>query len=575
MKSQTKLLSVLLTLIIVLGFVFVPANKVSADAEMYTFKTGYMDYGTYPIFHSVSDLSQYVMGQMISRNSEFTFYYAAPFSEKPAEYFKSVIAESVVHNGNPKAGDYLSKAYNNYYFSYKLFKNCYSYEGSQIDLYLMTFNFSFFTTIEDENYVDSRIDEIIKSLNISNKSDYEKVLAIYTWITANVSYDQANANQFSVSDTKTFTSYNALNKKSAVCQGVATLFYRMLLTVGIENRITNNATHCWNLVKVDGSYYYCDPTWDLGFNPSNFQYFMCGRDSSFESEHFITDNTMNLGYSVVNNNYAGAKETSKPVANNKNETKVEVKSNDEGVKGFASRLYTVALNRDADESGLAYWADELSSGRVDGAAVARSFINSEEFKNMKLNDSDYLSVLYSVFFNREMDDAGRDYWLSELKSNSTRETVLEGFIGSNEWKDICKKFGINPGSAITVTSNSTSANDSGVSGFANRLYVAALGRDADKSGLDYWVGELTSKRVTGTSAAHQFIFSQEFINSKVSNKEFINRLYVLFMNREADEGGFNYWNSLLVNGSSREDVFNGFSTSDEFGNICKSYGIAR
>ena len=268
---------------------------------------------------------------------------------------------------------------------------------------------------------------------------------------------------------------------------------------------------------------------------------------------------------IIINNYSVKKETSKPTPSVKAETKVN--NNDEGVKGFASRLYTVALNRDAEQSGLEYWANELSAGRVDGAAAARAFINSDEFKSMKLNNSDYLAVLYSVFFNRDMGAEERDYWLSELKTNATRESVLEGFIGSNEWKDICKQFGINPGSPVAV--------NTGVSGFANRLYVAALGRDADQAGLDYWVGELTSKRSTGTSAARQFIFSQEFINSKVSNKEFINRLYVLFMNREADEGGFNYWNSLLNSGSSREDVFNGFSTSEEFANICISYGIDR
>ena len=47
------------------------------------------------------------------------------------------------------------------------------------------------------------------------------------------------------------------------------------------------------------------------------------------------------------------------------------------------------------------------------------------------------------------------------------------------------------------------------------------------------------------------------------------------MGREADEAGFNAWVAQLDSGVSREEVFNGFSQSTEFGVICAQYGIIK
>lgn len=52
-------------------------------------------------------------------------------------------------------------------------------------------------------------------------------------------------------------------------------------------------------------------------------------------------------------------------------------------------------------------------------------------------------------------------------------------------------------------------------------------------------------------------------------------LYKVFMGREADEGGMNYWLENMKNGMSREEVFKGFVDSKEYTQICEDYGIIR
>ncbi len=58
------------------------------------------------------------------------------------------------------------------------------------------------------------------------------------------------------------------------------------------------------------------------------------------------------------------------------------------------------------------------------------------------------------------------------------------------------------------------------------------------------------------------------------NVDFVKYMYAAFFGREADEEGLNYWVNMLSTGTaSREDIFNGFSGSPEFANLCASYGI--
>ncbi len=589
MSKRNKFLSVVLAIVIVLGILVVPAKTTMAAGNDYTAVVNGKSYGTYSLFTSSSDVTSFIKNNMMAKNSDFSFYFVDKNREGSTDFFRSLLNNAQAHDGTPNGGDYLAKSYSNYQFKYSKFGNFYQYNGVYVNLYLVTFSFSFFDSASDEAVICSNLDAMIASLNLGSLSEYEKVLAIYNWITTNVSYDYSNSGSV-INDYHSFTPYNALIKKTAVCQGVCTLFYRALLKVGIDNRIVNNSTHCWNIVRVDGKYYYCDPTWDLGMPSNSYIYFLSGRQSRFEKDHAISDLSINLGYTINQTSYVSSTPVNTSTSNSgssSNSGSTSSSASNELIKGFVNRLYIEAMGRAADSSGLDYWTGELASKKIDGAKAARSFINSSEFKNKNLDDEAYLAVLYRVFFNRTMDEGGKNYWLGQLRNGSSREAVLEGFIGSKEWSQVCDSYGIASGSAVAVSTTpsqpaSTPApapvdvtpNDN-IYAFASRLYECALNRTPDQGGLDYWAKELANRRVTGTAAAYKFLFSDELINANISDEEYINRLYRTFMGREADASGFSYWMSCIANGSSRKDVFDGFSTSAEFTRICSEYGIDR
>ncbi len=120
-------------------------------------------------------------------------------------------------------------------------------------------------------------------------------------------------------------------------------------------------------------------------------------------------------------------------------------SQKEQVTAFVERFYTIILGRPAEAAGLQDWTNRLLKKEATGAQVAAGFINSDEFQKKKMTDEEYVTRLYRAFFDREPDKGGYEGWLRELKNGKSRDYVLRGFIGSPEFNDLCRKYGINTG----------------------------------------------------------------------------------------------------------------------------------
>ncbi len=249
----------------------------------------------------------------------------------------------------------------------------------------------------------------------------------------------------------------------------------------------------------------------------------------------------------------------------------ETAGQEDGVTRFVQRMYTVALNREAEKAGLEDWIGRLRSGNADGAEIARGFITGDEFKNRKLNNSDYVDVLYRTFFDREADDGGKKNWMGKLEGGMSREYVLRGFVNSAEFQSLCDSFGIKRGE---MRLNNKRDQNEGITMFVYRLYAQVLNRDGEEMGMEDWTGRILDKKSTPEEVAKKFILSEEFTNKGLDNTEYVKVLYRAFMGREYDEAGLESWVGKLEMGMSRERVLEGFSRSVEFSNILASYGLS-
>ena len=241
---------------------------------------------------------------------------------------------------------------------------------------------------------------------------------------------------------------------------------------------------------------------------------------------------------------------------------------------FVERLYKCALNRASEEGGKKFWTNEVVTGKRTGADCARYFLlEAPEFLNRNLSTEDFVETLYKTFFDRDSEPNGKAFWVNSLKDGKmTRTEVVNGFIESVEWCNICARYGVKSGAA---TKKATIASPNAQS-FATRLYTCCLGRDPETDGLKYWSLALTNLEKTGCEAAGFFFTGPEFEGFGTSNEEYINRLYTTFMDRTPRADEVEYWVGQIRSAKmSRRAVLEFFGQCEEFTNICAKYGIDR
>ena len=245
-------------------------------------------------------------------------------------------------------------------------------------------------------------------------------------------------------------------------------------------------------------------------------------------------------------------------------------------RDFVQRIYKYVLERDSDKDGEDFWLNELSTGKLNGGQLAKQFLVSKEFTDKNKNDTEFVTILYKTFFGRDPEKEGLDFWLNNLSSKkNTRDNIVDEFINSQEWADICAEYGIVSGGNKKPTVNTNNEPSQKTKDFTERLYTSALERQSDKSGLEYWSKKLASHEITGEEAAAEFFFSDEMKKANVSDADFIYRLYATFLGRVPDLGGFDFWLSEMAKNPSKkyEIAFYGFSRSAEFVQLCSEAGI--
>lgn len=123
--------------------------------------------------------------------------------------------------------------------------------------------------------IDASVEELLAGISITD-SDYEKAKYVFEILVQNVDYDASAQNNQNI--------ISAFLNRATVCQGYACATQYLLKLLGIESVIvTGNAnaqSHAWNLVRLDGEYYYMDTTW------GNSRYL----DNSSQTEKYVNYN---------------------------------------------------------------------------------------------------------------------------------------------------------------------------------------------------------------------------------------------------------------------------------------------
>ena len=248
------------------------------------------------VYTSVADAAADLRQQMAARSESMTVGLYSTSSDGKAVALRVWNAALDHVEGSGNTGDYLHWQYAGVRYSYN-----YTSDGTG---YQYSFTYTpntevastiWYTTAAQEQQLDSYIKgRILPQLALDGKTVYQKVQAIYGWLTEYVSYDYDNL--YDDSYLLKYTAYAAAINKTAVCQGYANLFYRLANDAGLDCRIITGAAnggsgteaHAWNIVRMeDGKYYCVDATWDAG--RSTYQYFLKGLDTFSRNHTALTD----------------------------------------------------------------------------------------------------------------------------------------------------------------------------------------------------------------------------------------------------------------------------------------------
>lgn len=251
-----------------------------------------------------------------------------------------------------------------------------------------------------------------------------------------------------------------------------------------------------------------------------------------------------------------------------NETIVRADSREEYARAFAERMYTIVLGRGSDPQGIADWSNALISGQLSGATCAYGFFNSPEFTNKKISNEQYVEILYKAILGRNADAAGKAGWVEWLDKGMTRNCALNGFINSQEFKNICSKYGIDAGN-LELTDPVDKYPY--VNALVVNTYRTFLNRNADAEGLSSWVNALVNG-ATASQLIEGFIYSKEFVGRKVNDREYVYALYKGILGRGASDKEIDSW---LSQGCSRPVMLKGILQSPEFSAKCEEAGVKR
>lgn len=301
--------------------------------------------------------------------------YASP--EKAAEAFREMLraresGKEVYFEVTRE--EYEDESENNYTkFRYRVFRHTGAfYEGDYLDESFVISSFGtsrvtcggryflgfkvgqivYGTTAEQEAAFNAKIVEIINANGWAALSGYDQVKAVYDWVCANVAYDHEHfdaCDSFSHLDDLTVplqesylphTAYNGLFAGKCVCSGYTQLLYAFYSKLGVDCRIISGSAgggpHAWNIVCLDGLYYFVDATWDAELAQSGQEYAYFLRSEANMTNHF-SDSVLLGAYEISDYDYGYTQSDADEILESGTMGNVEWKLTGDGTLTFAGR----------------------------------------------------------------------------------------------------------------------------------------------------------------------------------------------------------------------------------------------
>ncbi|MBE5923933.1 MAG: hypothetical protein E7271_05620 [Lachnospiraceae bacterium] len=296
-----------------------------ADEKLYGFKVynGTLDNGEIPLCEKVVNTDA---------ATKDTYPYTIKYTDKATAYLSTMIARNCIsrlENGDNyvssydigltsldgyKSGNYVSVDYGmNYGFDMSqsltvvnalrndhpeywwLWQNSVS-PGTDGATIMLENGYSYSKVVSGNEKFEKAVNKVLLSSGVTESmTDYQKAYVLYQALAAHVSYDLGYMDQ---------SANSAFIYGKAVCDGYAKAYIHLLRKAGVSASYVEGwgvpgdgqgGAHAWVIVKCDGKYYYCDPTWDGLGDTATFNNFMLD-ENDISQQHTVYRDDM--GYDL-------------------------------------------------------------------------------------------------------------------------------------------------------------------------------------------------------------------------------------------------------------------------------------
>ncbi len=173
---------------------------------------------------------------------------------------------------------------------------------------------------------------------------------------------------------------------------------------------------------------------------------------------------------------------------------------------FVRNLYQDILQREAETAGLTNWLNQIVAGTPNSQIVSDLW---NTFEHRALQVDGY----YQRFFNRAPDAGGRDFWINRMLGGMDESDVMAEFMATVEYQ----------------------LNNASNEAFLAAVYQDLFNRAPDANGQEFWLGELSSGRMTREMVADALVNTRERYLGLVFD------YYDEFYSRLPDGGGIEFW----------------------------------
>ena len=154
-------------------------------------------------------------------------------------------------------------------------KNSFGYSGNDttLDTYVIYFDTNY--NLSHITAFQSAVNTLLQQIDAGWSAE-QKILFVHDYLITHCEYALGEKSNV-------YNAYNVMVDGSAVCHGYALAFNYIMKHLGISSEFvcSSKINHAWNLVNLNGAYYYVDCTWD---DPTNMYPAYCKHKNLLRSQ---------------------------------------------------------------------------------------------------------------------------------------------------------------------------------------------------------------------------------------------------------------------------------------------------